>query len=237
MFFRKLIYIFAIRQTTKYLFFTKMANLKEKLFGLIDNGASTARGLLDTINETISEIDWDSQFDSLNEMKNSLIKRGNELLGDFNELMKQVKNNLTDFEVTVPFDESLGEKFECEVKDGKLIIEVSFEDENTTRNNKTVVNIPHNCDVEKLEQKYNSLSKTMSVIIPKIISEPKKEEEAKPRKFKLNTATATPKREANKETHQAESKLLKKFHESTGRTARVLPRAANGRFVRRNPKD
>jgi homocysteine S-methyltransferase len=33
------------------------------------------------------------------------------------------------------------------------------------------------------------------------------------------------------------SKLLKKFHESTGRTARVLPRAANGRFVRRNPKD
>ena len=83
-----------------------MANFKERLLSLIDNGASRAMDLFDTMNETINSIDWDSQFNSLNEMKDSLIKRGNELLGEFNELMKQVKNNITDFEVIVPFDES-----------------------------------------------------------------------------------------------------------------------------------
>ena len=85
-----------------------MANLKERLLGLIDNGTSAALNLVDKMNETINSIDWDEQFESLNTVKDSLLKKGNELLGEFNELMKQVKNNISDFEVTVPFDESLG---------------------------------------------------------------------------------------------------------------------------------
>ena len=97
-----------------------MANLKEKLLGLMDNGVSQAMKLVDTIQETMDGIDWDEQFEFLNEKKEAMLKKGEELLGDFNELMKQVKNNLTDFEVTVPFDEALGEKFSYAVEGNKI---------------------------------------------------------------------------------------------------------------------
>lgn len=213
-----------------------MANLKERLLGLIDNGASQAVNLINAMSDTINSIDWDSQFDSLNEMKDSLLKKGNELLGDFNELMKRVKDNITDFEVTVPYDMALGEKFDHKIENGKLIIEVTYEDEVSERSNKTSVNIPQNCDTEKLTTRYNAVNKTMTVIIPKVIVEPKEEpkEEKKPAGYKLRTA-ATPKKKVVKkeqtpEEHQAASKLLKKFKESTS----GMKRAANGRFVKRN---
>ena len=211
-----------------------MGNLKERLLGLIDNGASQAVNLINSMSDTINSIDWDSQFDSLNEMKDSLLKKGNELLGEFNELMKRVKDNITDFEVTVPYDMSLGEKFDHKIENGKLIIEVTYEDEVSERSNKTSVNIPKNCDIEKLVTRYNAVNKTMTVIIPKVIVE-SKEEEKKPAGYKLRTA-ATPKKKVVKkeqtpEEHQAASKLLKKFKESTGGG---MKRAANGRFVKRN---
>ena len=63
-----------------------MANLKEKLLGLMDTGVSQAMKLVDSINETIDGIDWDEQFESLNSVKDSLIEKGNSLLSDFNEL-------------------------------------------------------------------------------------------------------------------------------------------------------
>lgn len=225
-----------------------MANLKEKLFGLIDNGTLVTKSLIDTVNETINSIDWDAQFNSLKDMKDSLLERGNELMGEFNELMKQVKNNITDFEVVVPFDESIGEKFESKIEDGKLIIEVSFEDENSERSNKTTVKIPENCDVEKMTKKYNAVNKTMTVIIPKVIIESATEEETKPKGYKLKTAATTPRKKVvfkpkEEESHQAESKLLKRFRENS-RQARVvnrqtteggIPRGANGRFMKRTP--
>ena len=222
-----------------------MGNFKERLLSLVDTGASRAMDLFDTMNETINSIDWDAQFNSLNEMKDSFIKRGNELLGEFNELMKQVKNNLTDFEVTVPFDETLGEKFSYAVEGNKLTVEVTYKDETSERCNKTTVVIPEKCDMDKLSTKKDMVRKTVTIIIPKIIVEPKKEEETKSGKgFKLSKM-ATPKKTPHKveeESHEAESKLLKKFRETT-RAARVktnaeqptaTPRGANGRFIKRN---
>jgi len=227
-----------------------MKNFKEKLLSLVDIGASRATDLFDTMNETINSIDWDAQFGSLMEMKDSLMEKGNELLSEFNELMKRVKDNIVDFEVIVPFDESLGETFECHVTDNKLEIVVSFKDENVERSNKTSVNIPKNCDIEKMSKKYNALNKTMTVIIPKIVAEPKKEEKTEekvedPKGFKLSNMV-TPKKPTKKATeeepHEAESKLLKKFHEHAKKGARVAkvesetpttPRGANGRFIKR----
>ena len=220
-----------------------MANLKERLLGLIDNGAIAAKGLFDTMNETMNSIDWDAQFNSLMDMKDSLLEKGSELLGEFNELMKQVKNNITDFEVTVPYDESVGEKFESKIEDNKLTIEVTFKDETSERCNKTTVIIPQNCDVEKMTNKYNSLNKTMTVVIPKVIVEPKKEEEK--RGYTLKKSAATPKKKVaapkEEESHQAESKLLKRFRENSrnarvvnAQTTEAMPRGANGRFVKRN---
>ena len=228
-----------------------MANLKERLLGLIDNGTSAALTLVDRMNETINSIDWDEQFESLNTVKDSLLKKGNELLGEFNELMKQVKNNISDFEVTVPFDESLGEKFESKIENGKLIVEVTFKDEHTERSNRTAVTIPQNCDIEKKTEKYNAVTKTMTVIIPKVINEPKEKEEVKEEvktekkkstRYKVSRVAAT-KKEAKEETspaQEAASKLLKKFRENSAKAATKVvqqSRAANGRFVKRTPSE
>ena len=189
----------------------------------------------------VDGIDWDEQFESLNSVKDSLIEKGNSLLSDFNELVKQVKNNISDFEVSVPFDESIGEKFESKIEDGKLIIEVTFKDEHTERSNRTCVLIPQNCDIEKKSEKYNSLAKTMTVIIPKVISEPKeeaKDEKKKSARYKVSHA-ATPKKSAKKEevnhAQEAASKLLRKFRENASKT--TLNRAPNGRFVKRTPSE
>ena len=218
-----------------------MGNFKEKLLGLMDNGVAQAIKLVDTIQETMDGIDWDEQFESLNDVKDSLLKKGNELIGEFNELIKQVKNNISDFEVTVPFDEALGEKFEAKIDGNKLTIEVTFKDETSERSNKTTVVIPQNCDVEKMTQKYNTLAKTMTVVIPKILAEPTpKAEEPKAGGFKLKKATATKKKVTTAKTevpevHEAASKLLKKFRENTEKASGIR-RAPNGRFVRREPK-
>lgn len=216
-----------------------MANLKETLLGLVDVSARQTKNLIDSMNETINSIDWDAQVKTLSEMKDSFLKKSNEILGEFNDLLKEVKNNITDFEVIVPYDMSIGEKFDHKVEGDKLIVEVTFEDEKCERSNKTTVTIPQNCDTEKLTTRYNAVNKTMTVIIPKVIAEQPKEEKKEEKKasttYKLRTA-ATPKKKAVKkeqtpEEHQAASKLLKKFKEST---SGGMKRAANGRFVKRN---
>ena len=205
-----------------------MANLKEKLLGLMDNGVTQAMKLVDTIQETMNDIDWDEQFESLNSMKDSLIKKGNELIGDFTELVKQVKDNISDFEVTVPFDEAAGEKFESKIDGHKLTLEVTFKDEFTERSSKNVVTIPSNCDIEKMELKANAANKTMTVVIPKKLEE----------SSDVNDIPASERR-----TDTVESKLLKKFRENiekgsskvtTDEPQKVeMPRGANGRFVKR----
>ena len=214
-----------------------MANLKETLLGLVDVSARQTKNILDSMNETFNSIDWDSQIKTFNDMKDSFLKKSNEILGEFNDLLKEVKNNITDFEVIVPYDMSIGEKFDHKIEGNKLIVEVTFEDENSERSNKTTVTIPQNCDVEKLTTRYNSVNKTMTVIIPKVIVEPKEEPKEKKTSttYKLHSA-ATPKKkvaekkEQTPEEHQAASKLLKKFKENTS----GMRRAANGRFVKRN---
>jgi hypothetical protein len=216
-----------------------MANLKETLLSLVDVSTRQTKNIIDSMNETLNSIDWDSQIKTFNDMKDSFLKKSNEILGEFNDLLKEVKNNITDFEVIVPYDMALGEKFDYTIEGNKLIVEVTFEDENSERSNKTTVTIPQNCDTAKLKTRYNSVNKTMTVIIPKVIAETKEEpkEEKKEEKkasttYKLRTA-ATPKKETVKkeqtpEEHQAASKLLKKFKESTS----GLKRDARGRFVK-----
>jgi hypothetical protein len=209
-----------------------MGNLKEKVLGLVDLGTSQAFNLINQMNDTIKSIDWDSHFDSLNEMKDAFLEKGNSLLNDFNELMKQVKNNISDFEVTVPFDEASGEKFHHKIEDGKLIVSVSFKDDKVERSNQTTVLIPQNCDIEKLTTKYNSLNKTMTVAIPKVITETKEETH---NGYKVRKSV-TPRKGDDEATEHATSKLLKKFKENSSRAASSPKRAPNGRFMKRKPE-
>ena len=154
--------------------------LRDSMLSLIDSSASRAKSLVETINDTFEKIDFDSTMHYLSEQRDSLVERGNSLLKDFGDLLKQVKDSLNDFSVTVPFDEELGEKLNYEVKDGKLIVEVTFEDETSNRSNKTVVAIPANCDTSKVNKTINKVAKTAVISIPKKIetNEGKEKEEA-----------------------------------------------------------
>lgn len=221
-----------------------MKDFKSKLLGLIDNGASQAKSLIESFNDVVDSFDMDAQIEYFNEKKKELIKRGNELFGDFAELLKQVKESLTDFSVTVPFDESIGEKISYEVKDGKLEIEVSYADESQTRSSKTSVVIPTNCDLEQVSFTSNSTLKTATVTIPKKVIEPIKEEAAPTEKPKKTVRKKAAKKAAKEETpSQSEetmthisSKLAQKLSQNGSKYAKMLKRGADGRFVRRTPK-
>ena len=222
-----------------------MTDFKSKLLGLIDNGASQAKSLIESFNDVVNSFDMNAQIEYFNEKKKELINRGNELFGDFAELLKQVKESITDFSVTVPFDESIGEKISYEVKNGKLEIEVSYEDETQTRSNKTSVVIPTNCDLEQISFASNSTLKTATVTIPKKVAEPLTKEEAAPTKkpkknvrkkvAKKATEEETPAQNKETITHIS-SKLAEKLSQNGSKYAKMLNRGANGRFVRRTPK-
>ena len=148
------------------------------MLSLIDSSAQQARSLVESINDTFEKIDFDSSMDFLAEKRDSLLERGNSLLKDFGELLKQVKDSFNDFSVTVPFDEELGEVLEYKVEGDKLTVEVKFEDETSSRSNKTVVVIPANCDTSKVNKTINKVTKTAVISIPKRVSEGKENEKA-----------------------------------------------------------
>ena len=175
------------------------------MLSLIDSSAQQAKSLVDVINDTFDKIDFDSSMDFLAEKRDSLLERGNSLLKDFGELLKQVKDSFNDFSVTVPFDEELGEVLEYKVDGDKLTVEVKFEDETSSRSNKTVVVIPANCDTSKVNKTINKVTKTAVISIPKRVSEGKENEQAAeaapqraPRPQKPPRRTAPPKPKAVK---------------------------------------
>ena len=224
-----------------------MKNFKNTLLSLIDNGANQAKSLIDDFNDVIDSFDLDSHIAFFNDKKKELIKRGNELFGDFAELLKQVKDSLTDFSVTVPFDESIGEKISYEVSDGKLNVEVSYKDESVTRSNKTSVAIPSNCDLDAISFDTNSVAKTATITIPKMVVEPIKEEAAPTEKPKKTVRKKAAKKKATEkvaeETAPSEdsmthisSKLANKLKQNGDKYAKILNRDSSGRFVRRTPK-
>ena len=139
------------------------------MLSLIDSSALQAKSLVETINDTFEKIDFDSSMSFLAEKRDALMERGNSLLKEFGDLLKQVKDSLNDFSVTVPFDEELGETLEYSVEGDKLTIEVKFNDETSSRSNKTTVVIPANCDTSKVNKTINKVAKTAVISIPKKI--------------------------------------------------------------------
>lgn len=205
--------------------------LKEKILGLVDNGVSQTMSMLNEVDKTISKIDWDKQFKFLNEKKDSILKKGDELLNEFSDLMKQVKVSVSDYEVSIPYDASIGEKFDYSIDGNKLNIEVSFEDETSERSNKVRITIPEGLDVKNVTTKRDDSHKTMTVIIPKIIAEPT--QKTSDTTTNHSEGDTTPKNDDGK-TH-ASSKLMETIRRNSSRVA--MPRGANGRFVRRTPNN
>ncbi len=192
-----------------------MEDYKNKLLALIDSSTSKAQSLTSSFNEMLNEFGkqfevFENEFDVFNLKMDEFALRNSTLFNDFDDLMKQVKEGLKDFSVTVPFDGSIGEEINYGVKDGKLEIEVTYHDETSEKSNKTTVLIPKNCDVEKISLTTDDEKKTATIVIPKIVKCEKKNEE--------------PLKEEEKET--APSKPNRFW----------FKRDNKGRFVRRVPK-
>ena len=193
---------------------------RDRMLSLIDSSASQAKSLVDTINDTFERIDFDSSLQFLNEKRNALIERGNSLLKDFGDLLKQVKDSFEDFSVTVPFDEDLGETLNYFIEGDKLIVEVNFEDEFSTRSNKTCVTFPENCDTTKLTKTINKVTKTAVISMPKRVGEIKDDEKA--------AEEAAP-----EETTAPKKGRAKKATAPKPRPIKVKqPRGKGGRFVK-----
>ena len=191
---------------------------RDRMLSLIDSSAQQAKSLVESINDTFEKIDFDSSMGFLAEKRDSLLERGNSLLKDFGELLKQVKDSFNDFSVTVPFDEELGEVLEYKVEGDKLTVEVKFEDETSSRSNKTVVVIPANCDTSKVNKTINKVTKTAVISIPKRVSEGKENEQA---------AEAAPQRA------QRPSRQARRVAPPKPKAVKVAqPRDKGGRFVK-----
>jgi hypothetical protein len=186
-------------------------DFRSKFLSAIDTAATQAKSLVNGISDSFESIDFDSQLDYLMERRDALIEKGNSLIKDLGDLFKQVKDCMTDFSVTVPFDEASGEKYSYEIKDGYITIEVTFNDDSSSRSNTTTVAIPDNCDVSKVSVSTNTKTKSLTITIPKVVEKPKGSDEVEePKKAK---------------------KLAKKV-ETTGRPA--MKRDGKGRFVKQS---
>lgn len=146
-----------------------MTRLRDTLLRIIDDGAKQAKGILGDFDEVVKSIDFDNHLEYIKERKDELIQKSQELFNEFTDFMKQVKDSLTDFSVTVPFDESIGEQISYDVtEDGrKLCINVTFNGDNQTRKNTTEVIIPELCDLERLTYRVNPKLKVATITIPK----------------------------------------------------------------------
>jgi hypothetical protein len=190
---------------------------RDRMLSLIDSSALQAKSLVETINDTFEKIDFDSSMSFLAEKRDALMERGNSLLKEFGDLLKQVKDSLNDFSVTVPFDEELGETLEYSVDGDKLTIEVKFNDETSSRSNKTVVVIPANCDTSKVNKTINKVAKTAVISIPKKI-------EAREGKENENAAEAAPRQRRTPRPRRATT--------TPPKVQLKQPRGKNGRFTK-----
>lgn len=143
-----------------------MKDFSKQLMRMASLAAAQAKNMVDEVNETLSSIDWDEQWARFNERKEALVRRGNAWLDEFNDFVKQVRESVCDFKVTVPFDPNT-EEYSYNIDGEKLFIEVTFNSETTSRCSKTTVVIPEHCDVSRIQTEVNKVKKTLTITIPK----------------------------------------------------------------------
>lgn len=167
-----------------------MSTFRNKLLSLIDDSSSKAKSLIDEFADTVSAFDWDANLGYLKECKEELLKKGAELYSEFNTLMKQVKDSITDFVVTIPYNEDEGEKLEYHVDGNVLHVTVSYKDETMTRSNKTEVTLPVNCDIEAIKCEIDKATSKAKIIVPKLVKEiPTEENEPQEEEKKVEVPT------------------------------------------------
>jgi hypothetical protein len=148
-------------------------DFRNRFLSAIDNVAEQTKALVNDISDSINSIDFNETYDYLMGRKDILMEKSNSIMKDLGDFFKQVKDSMTDFSVTVPFDEASGEKFSYSIDGDTLTVEVTFSDESQSRSNKTEVLIPENCDVSRISHVVNNVTKSLIISIPKAVEKPK----------------------------------------------------------------
>jgi HD superfamily phosphohydrolase len=135
-----------------------MGILGNALSRLIDNGERQALSLLSEAQRAIDNFDFDATVDSIVEGSKSAF-------ADFNDLVKTIKDTVSDLKVTIPFN-SKKEKYEYSVKDG--VLKVIVKGKGSVREASST--IPSNCIIDKLSVFVDKKNGNLVITIPKDVT-------------------------------------------------------------------
>ena len=231
---------------------------KKAMISLLNDGTKKTVDMMNEFNTFINDIDFDKRLDELNKVKANLVERGNKLISDFSDFLKQATDSVSDFKVTIPFDGERGERFKFKIEDGnKLVVFITYESDNETKYLQNTFTIPANCVINETMTVPDPEKKTMSIIIPKAVenndADPNEEDEQSlvdPNATDETKAQVTephdeePTENAS-EAHDEEpsndgeidSVLEKKIEENVKKVKRMFVRDKNGRFTIKKPKN
>lgn len=228
---------------------------KKAMISLLNDGTKKTVDMMNEFNTFINDIDFDKRLDELNKVKANLVERGNKLISDFSDFLKQATDSVSDFKVTIPFDGERGERFKFKIEDGnKLVVFITYESDNETKYLQNTFTIPANCVINETMTVPDPEKKTMSIIIPKAVENNDKSTNEEPEQ----PSSVNPTDEANahvteshdeeptehaSETHDEEpsndgeidSVLEKKIEENVKKVKRMFVRDKNGRFAIKKP--
>ena len=228
---------------------------KKAMISLLNDGAKRTVDIMNEFNTFINDIDFDKRLDDLNKVKSNLVERGNQLISDFSDFLKQAKDSVSDFKVTVPYDGERGERFKFKFEEGnKLVVFVTYESDNETKYLQHTFTIPANCVVEETMTVPDFGKKTMTIIIPKAVENDEtdhKDEAEQPSSVnttdegKVHAEPQPKENQANSSTEAHEDKpsddeeidsvLEKKIEENVKKVKRMFVRDKNGRFAIKKP--
>lgn len=228
---------------------------KKAMISLLNDGTKKTVDMMNEFNTFINDIDFDKRLDELNKVKTNLVERGNKLISDFSDFLKQATDSVSDFKVTIPYDGERGERFKFKFEEGnKLVVFVTYESDNETKYLQNTFTIPANCVINETMTVLDPESKTMSIIIPKSVE--KNDTDANEETEHPLGANATDEAKANvaesqkdeqaehtQETHDEEpsnngeidSVLEKKIEENVNKVKSMFVRDKNGRFTIKKP--
>ena len=118
-----------------------------------------ALALLSEAQRAIDNFDFDATVDSI-------VEGSKNAFTGFNDIMKNIKDTISDLKVIVPFNEKK-EKYEYSIEDG--ILKVTVRGKNSLRETSTT--IPSNCIIDRLSVFVDKKKGNLIITIPKNLAE------------------------------------------------------------------
>lgn len=201
-----------------------MGILRNALSRLIDNGERQALSLLSEAQRAIDNFDFDATVDSI-------VEGSKNAFAGFSDLMKNIKDTVSDLKVIVPFNEKK-EKYDYSVKNG--ILKVTVKGKGSVRETSTT--IPSNCIVDELSVFVDKKNGNLIITIPKNLAEDENIKKFKDTVTSKASGTASWIKDALKERAEAVAASTAaptskpKAKKNVGKVKPKVVRGADGKF-------